>query len=198
MKYINSVEIIVNTMIMIHEKEGRRIIDNTDMENYRILLVKKCEEEGLNVNVAYGYANYIDSKRVFKASYFHASDEEKKKIFEHYLNGDILYNEEILTCLCPFKGNSKIIQYYIMFPWIAIENLYELRENLEISEYGVSESALEGQTPSELEKLLQCERKVSCFFTDSLNEEITFLQEKSENATKVLNKIRKVSNHGGK
>ncbi len=198
MKYIMPKEVILNTMITIYEQEGRRIINHTDIENYQEMLREKFREEGLDIVILGWGVDYIDDERIFKGTYFSASRDKKRKILEHYLNGDILYNEEILTCLCPFKGNSKVIQYYIMFPWIEMESLYELKENLEISEYGILESTLEEQTPTELEKLLECERKVSCFFTDSLNVEITCLQEKSEYATKVLNKIRKVSNHAGK
>lgn len=189
MKYINSVEIIVNTMIMIHEKEGRRIIDNTDMENYRILLVKKCEEEGLNVNVAYGYADYIDSKRVFKASYFHASDGERQEIFEHYLNGSVIYNEEILTYLCPYKGDSNIIGYYMMFPWIEIEDLYEMRRNLELPGYVFFANTLGERSPRELEKLAKIENRISSFFDNMVSEERMTSQGKSERDRKRLRKM---------
>lgn len=188
-KCISSIEIIVNTMIMIHEKEGRRIIDNTDMDNYRNLLLEKCEEEGLDVNVGYGFADYLDSRRVFKASYLYASDEEKKKIFEHYWNGDIICNEEILTCLCPYKGDSNRIGYYMMFPWVEIEDLYEFRRNSELPEYEVLANTLGMRTPKELEKLAKIENKISSFFDHMLDEEMITSQERSEIDRKRLRKM---------
>ena len=42
------------------------------------------------------------------------------------------------------------------------------------------------------------ERRVTSFFTDSLKEEVISLQERQKNAVKVLNKMKKVSNHSGK
>lgn len=198
MRYILPQESILNTMIIVCEQEKRRIIDFTDMENYQDVLREKIKEEKLDVGILNWECDYLDDKRVFKSSYFSEDGKKKQEILNHYLYGDIIYNEEILAYLCPLKEDSKIIQHYMMLPWIDLDDLYQFRRSFKLPEYGIFTNTLGERTPDDLEKLFEWERKVSCFFDDNLEEEIVFLEERQKNATKVLSKMKKVSNHSGK
>ena len=85
-----------------------------------------------------------------------------------------------------------------MFPWIDVEDLYQFRRNFKLPEYGLWNDSFKKRTPDDLERLFEMERRVTSFFTDSLKEEVISLQERQKNAVKVLNKMKKVSNHSGK
>ena len=198
MKYIMPKESILNTMIIVYEKEKRRIIDSTDIEDYQDILREKIKEKNLDDRILSWRCDYLDDKRIFKTAYFNEREEKKQEILNHYLYGDIICNEEILGYLCPLKESSNLIQYYLMFPWIDVEDLYQFRRNFKLPEYGLWNDSFKKRTPDDLERLFEMERRVTSFFTDSLKEEVISLQERQKNAVKVLNKMKKVSNHSGK
>lgn len=187
MRYITAAEILVNTMIAVYQKERRRMIDETDIKCCQELLWKKGREEGERIRLL-GGGVFIDDGRVFKPSYFGVTPEEKKKIIDHYLTGDIIYHEEILSCLCPYQVNSLFPRYYMMYPWVEVDELYQLRKEQAWYSFDELANKLGERKTSDLETLKEYEKKISDFFMEELLEKID-KDKKEENSEKKLCKM---------
>lgn len=197
MYYVTYDDIIMNTMLTIHKREERRIIDKVDVKNYEKLVWEKFKKRNLRVNYHEWDSDYEEMEELFQCT-SHGNNQDMKKVFRSFfLDNKKEPTKEILKYLCPYRPFDNLEEsYYMMLPWLGIEDLHRLRGYVALPVCCVFSdinqqilSNIPNRTDADLEKLSKYEKRLCSFFQEMVEEEIDYYKKKVEESTKKLRKM---------